>query len=237
MPQQKIYEIFPLGDAALTIDFGNSISEKINDTVLNLFYAMRQKPLPGMIEAIPAYSSLSIFYNPFIVKGKIPVNETAFGFMKKETEKFIAGFSWNETPPIRIMKIPVCYDEEFATDLERMAGIKKMDKAEIIRLHYENQYRVYMIGFLPGFPYMGILDEKISLPRKSQPQQVAPGSVGIAGRQAGIYPFNCPGGWNIIGRTPMKLFDPLRQEQSLLHAGDTVEFYPIEKNEFLNLIK
>jgi inhibitor of KinA len=94
-----------------------------------------------------------------------------------------------------------------------------------------------MIGFLPGFPYMGILDEKISLPRKSQPQQVAPGSVGIAGRQTGIYPFNCPGGWNIIGRTPMKLFDPLRQEQSLLHAGDTVEFYPIEKNEFLNLIK
>lgn len=230
------YSIFPLGDAALTIDFGNRIDENINETVLNLFRAFLQKPLFGMIETVPAYSSLSIYYDPVKLKKRFSANETAFDHIKKEVEKFLESFQWTETPASKVIKIPVCYEEEYATDLERIAEIKKIDKEEIVRLHCSQTYRVYMIGFLPGFPYLGTLDEKLSVPRKSQPQIVAAGSVAIAGKQTGIYPLTSPGGWNVIGRTPLKLFDPYREDPTLLNAGDVVEFYPIGKNEFLNLL-
>ncbi|HVT86730.1 MAG TPA: 5-oxoprolinase subunit PxpB [Chitinophagaceae bacterium] len=233
---QNSYSIFPLGDSALTIDFGNRINENINETVLGLFRAIQQKPLFGMIETVPAYSSLSIYYDPVKLKKRISLHETAFDHIKKEVENFLETFSCPETPASKVVNIPVCYDEDYATDLGRIAEIKKIDKEEIIRLHCSQTYRVYMIGFLPGFPYLGTLDEKIAMPRKSQPQMVAEGSVAIAGKQTGIYPLTSPGGWNIIGRTPLKLFDPYREEPTLLNAGDVVEFYPIGKNEFLNLL-
>lgn len=233
---QDQYSIFPLGDAALTIDFGNWINEKINERVLNLFRTFQKNPLFGMIEAVPAYSSLSVYYDPVKLKKRVSPDETAFDHFKSEVEKFMESFPWTETPPSKLVKIQVCYDEEYATDLGRIAEIKKIDREEVIRMHCGQTYRVYMIGFLPGFPYLGTLDEKIAIPRKSQPQIVAAGSVAIAGRQTGIYPLTSPGGWNIIGRTPLKLFDPYREDPTLLNAGDIVEFYSIEKNEFLNLL-
>ena len=227
------YRIFPLGDSALTIDFGNVIDENINRKIISLFNVIQKKPLPGMIEAIPAYSSLSIIYDSVFVRKNFSKNNIAFNWVKEQTENFLQIHIESEADPSRLIKIPVCYDEEFGTDTDNIAKAKQLSKEEIIQLHTGKKYRVYMIGFLPGFPYMGEVNEKIAAPRKSQPQQVSAGSVGIAGKQTGIYSLSSPGGWNIIGRTPLQLFDSSKEEPTLLKAGDMIEFYSISKEEFL----
>ena len=128
--------------------------------------------------------------------------------------------------------IPVCYDDEFAIDLPWIAEQKNLTREEIVLLHSSRQYHVYMLGFLPGFSYMGEVDERIVVPRKPEPLPISAGSVGIAGKQTGIYPLNSPGGWQIIGRTPLKMFNKDNDEPCLLKAGDSVEFYSITIDEF-----
>ena len=228
------YKIFPLGDSALTIDFGNVISEEINKKVISLFNYLQQHPLNGMIEAIPAYSSVTIFYNVFLVKQENSDDTTAYEFMKSNAEEFLLKNIEADAGTSNIIRIPVCYDEEFGIDLTWMSDQKNISVDEIVQIHCSQKYRVYMLGFLPGFAYMGEVDEKIAAPRKPQPQKIIAGSVGIAGRQTGIYPMNSPGGWQIIGRTPFKLFDANRQSPCLSKAGDEVEFYSITKDEFEN---
>ncbi len=137
----------------------------------------------------------------------------------------------------RLLNIPVCYDQEFAWDIQQLAATKNISVEEVIQIHTARQYKVYMLGFLPGFAYMGEVDEKIATPRKPQPVNIEAGSVGIAGKQTGIYPLSSPGGWQIIGRTPMKLFNAAEEEPTLLKAGDTVQFYSINKNEFEEIKK
>jgi inhibitor of KinA len=133
----------------------------------------------------------------------------------------------------RTLKIPVCYEAAFAPDLAELATEKNLTTDEVIRLHTNTVYRVYMIGFLPGFPYMGKVDGRMATPRRSSPRTSIPaGSVGIAGEQTGIYPLSSPGGWNIIGRTPIRLFDKDRPEPVLLQPGDAVQFYSITEDEF-----
>jgi inhibitor of KinA len=229
------YGIFPLGDAAISIDFGNVIDESINKRVLALFQWVQKNPLPGMIEAVPAYSSLSIFYDVVALRKNVPQNKTVSAWIKEEAEKLMQQHIDVGSAVSPVVRIPVCYDEEFGIDLSQIALEKKIDKEEIIRLHYSRSYRVFMLGFLPGFPYMGQVDERIAMPRKAQPAAVVAGSVAIAGRQTGIYPLASPGGWSILGRTPLKLFDPDKERSTLLSAGDTVEFYSISKEEFLNM--
>ena len=137
--------------------------------------------------------------------------------------------------PSRKIKIPVCYAEKYALDINEISKEKKLPVDEIIRLHTAKKYRVYMIGFLPGFAYMGEVDEQIAIPRKAQPRtKVEAGSVGIAGMQTGIYPLNSPGGWQIIGKTPVKLFNKEKDDPVLLQPGDEIEFYSITKDEFTN---
>jgi inhibitor of KinA len=132
-----------------------------------------------------------------------------------------------------LIRIPVCYDPAFAPDMIRLSAAKKCTPEELIGLHTAATYKVYMLGFLPGFAYMGGTDERIAMPRKPQPVKVMAGSVGIAGRQTGIYPLDSPGGWHIIGRTPLRMFDPAAKKPVLLNTGDRVQFYTISKNEFL----
>lgn len=135
-----------------------------------------------------------------------------------------------------IIEIPVCYDDEYGLDLNEMAQYHQTTKEEIIRIHTGNLYHVFMMGFSPGFPYMGILPDSIATPRKNQPRLKVPaGSVGIAGNQTGIYPSESPGGWNIIGRTPLKLFDKEKSQPFLLNTGDTIKFIPISKKQFEEL--
>lgn len=229
------YRIFPLGDAALTIDFGNIIDENINRKVISLSKALQKDPLPEMIEAIPAYSSISILYNVIALKKNVAAGKTVFEWMWEKTDFFLRQHNQVDSSVSTIMKIPVCYDEEFGIDLVHIAKEKKLSKEEIVQLHTAIQYRVYMLGFLPGFPYLGEIDERIVMPRKPQPQTVAAGSVAIAGKQTGIYPLTSPGGWSVIGRTPIKVFDAEKEELTLLKAGDTVEFYSISKEKFLEM--
>lgn len=230
--QEFPYRIFPLGDASITIDFGNRIDEAVNKEVIARFNQLRQQPLPGMIEAVPAYSSLSVYYDTIVLNKKNTSYQTVYEWMRQQLEERLQQPVQQDQITERLLNIPVCYDEEFAWDIQHLATTKNISVDEVIQIHTANQYKVFMLGFLPGFPYMGEVDERIAMPRKPQPVNIVAGSVGIAGRQTGIYPLASPGGWQIIGRTPLKLFDIEREEPTLLRAGDMVQFYSITKNEF-----
>ncbi len=228
------YRIFPLGDAALTIDFGNTISQNINKEVIARFNQLQQQPVPGTIEMIPAYNSLTIYYDVMGLKKKINNFNAVFEWMKERLEEKLKIPVQENAIKERVIRIPVCYESEFSPDLQQLATTKNISVDEVIEIHTSETYKVYMLGFLPGFAYMGEVDDKIAMPRKSQPQNVVAGSVGIAGKQTGIYPLASPGGWQIIGRTPLKLFDIEREEPVLLKAGDAIHFFSISKDEFKN---
>jgi inhibitor of KinA len=254
------YRIFPLGDTAVTIDFGNVINEKINKEVLALFHQLQSDPLPGMIEAVPAYSSLTIYYDVYGTNKNIPADRSVYEYISGQLNERLKEALPETDIASRLVTIPVCYEKEFAPDIEILAKEKNISVGEVISIHTSGQYRVYMLGFLPGFSYLGEVDERIAMPRKLQPVTVAAGSIGIAGKQTGIYPLVSPGGWQIIGKTPLKLFEtspipiaigtspaapsaslwrPMEErayEDSicLLHPGDTVQFISISKNEFEN---
>lgn len=239
------YTIFSLGDSAVTLDFGNVIDEAINKKVIALFHSLSKEPLPGMIEVVPAYSSLTIYYDVYQLRKTISPSKTVCEWITNELEIRIQWPLPENDSASRLIKIPVCYENEFGLDMEAIASVKNISTEEVIRIHTSKTYRVYMLGFLPGFPYMGEIDEQIKMSRKMQPRQrIEAGSVGIAGRQTGIYPLASPGGWQIVGKTPLKIFEaspnppPVEgtYEDSicLLRPGDNVQFYSISKNEFEN---
>jgi inhibitor of KinA len=227
------YKIFFIGDSAATVDFGNIINEEINKNAISLFNCLSKHPFDGIVEAIPSYSSVTIYFNVHLLRKKISPEKKVYEWISKELHKvMLQEFDDIEPEKKVVVRIPVCYEEEFATDIHWLAEQNKISAQDIIRLHTSRQYRVYMLGFLPGFAYMAEVDDQIAIPRKPQPQWILAGSVGIAGKQTGIYPLNSPGGWQIIGRTPLKIFDKERTEPCLLKAGNYVEFYSITKNEF-----
>lgn len=226
------YRFFSLGDSAITVDFGNCINETINNEVIRRFNQLQQDPLPGMIEAVPAYCSLTIHYDVLALKNKSTEGQNVFEWVQQQLlEKLLQPIEYKEEKE-RLLEIPVCYEKEFALDIKQVAAIKNISIEEVIHIHTSKSYKVFMLGFLPGFSYMGEVDEKIAVPRKPQPVNIAAGSVGIAGKQTGIYPMASPGGWQIIGQTPLKLFDVEKVEPTLLRAGDVVQFYSISKKEF-----
>jgi inhibitor of KinA len=226
------YHIFPLGDSAITVDFGNRISPELNNAVMKLFHELEVHPLPGMREAVPAYSSLSVHYDLLLCSKLRPSGQTVFEWQGELLHQRLKKLDYEEIPISREVIIPVCYDPEFAPDLLAMAKEKGIAPEEIIRLHSMNPYRVYLLGFLPGFTYLGETIEQLAMPRKMQPAMVQAGSIGIAGRQTGIYSLTSPGGWHIIGRTPLKLFDKNREPLTLLKPGDSIKFVSITKDEF-----
>lgn len=227
------YKIFSLGDSAITLDYGNRIDDGVNQRVIGLFRSLQKDPLPGMIEAVPAYSSLTVYYDISGLKEKISAGKTIMERMMAELDGRAKQPAQEEQPIPRLIEIPVCYEKEYAPDTEELCNTNNISAGELIRMHTAVNYRVYMLGFLPGFAYMGEVDPLIAIARKTQPRQnVEAGSVGIAGRQTGIYPLASPGGWQIIGRTPLKLFDPAKQEPALLQAGDHVRFFSISHYEF-----
>jgi inhibitor of KinA len=224
------YTIFPLGDAALTVDFGNRIDEPTSRKVLQLFHRL-QHLSPFIRDLVPAYGSLTICYDVMALKSK---EKTAYEVVKETVEPLLNETSENEIQGRKI-RIPVCYAARYAPDLLELALQKNLTPAEVIQLHTSATYRVYMIGFLPGFPYLGKVDERIATPRRSQPRTAVPaGAVGIAGEQTGIYPLASPGGWNLIGQTPLRLFDATKQDVVLLQPGDEVNFYTITEDEFID---
>ena len=223
----------------MTLELGHLIDEQVNRRILALETWLREHTFPGLKDIIVAYSSISVFYDPAemgqagwpdgVYKHIRQLLEEAWVATEEETPSFL-----EEREPIRI---PVCYGGGFGPDLEGLSIALKISPMDVIELHSSFIYRVYMIGFLPGFPYLGRIDPRLEMGRKSRPVPVAAGGVGIAGNQTGIYPVNSPGGWQIIGRTPVKLFDPEKEPPVRLNIGDQVQFYAVSKEEFETWIR
>ena len=229
------YHIYPCGDHAVTIELGDTVDAAINQKVIALFACLKRQQLNGVKDIIPAYHTVTIVYDVVLLK-KQATDITVYEMICAQIEKAIDSFNAEAPTTTRLMRIPVCYDLSLAPDITSLAALHKISIDEVIRLHTGKTYRVYMIGFLPGFAYMGTVDDKISTPRKPQPRTSVPaGSVGIAGTQTGIYPFNSPGGWQLIGQTPVQLFSVTKEEPCYLQPGDDIEFYSITITEFEKL--
>jgi inhibitor of KinA len=225
------YSVFPLGDSALTVDFGNIISEDINQKVLRLFHHLKSLTDETIIDLVPAYSSLTVYYD---VASFHRSEKTAFETVADKLEELFSKASDVPDQKTNFFQIPVCYSKKFAIDIEYLSQQNGIPVEEIICIHTSKTYKVYMLGFLPGFTYMGEVDYRIAIPRKPTPVKLFAGAVGIAGKQTGIYPLESPGGWQIIGRTPVKVFNRQDNNPVLFQPGDEVKFYPITEHEFEN---
>ena len=222
---------YTLGDSAVTADLGSGISEQLNEKVMAMQQWLTAHPFEGMKELVLAYASLTVYYDLFTIKKKyqpLVIHEWVEERLRESFEKSTESTGKQGS----LHHIPVCYEPEYACDLESLSNLKQLSREKIIDLHTSKQYRVYMIGFLPGFPYMGEVDPQLVQARKLKPCPVKAGSVGIAGTQTGIYPLSSPGGWNIIGCTPFDLFNVEMAQPVWLKPGDQVKFYSIGKEEF-----
>jgi inhibitor of KinA len=212
------------GDAALVVEFGNKIDEEINCRVRSLAAALEENPIPGLAEAVPTYRSLLVHYDPLRLSHKDLID-----LVRTILEK---GEEYPLPEPHKV-EIPTLYGGEFGPDLSFVAEHNGLSMDEVVRIHSGTVYSVYMLGFSPGYAYLGGLPEEIATPRLPTPRTlVRAGSVALAGRQTGVYPIATPGGWRLIGRTPLKLFDPQRDPPTLLRAGDRVHFVPISEEEY-----
>src|SRR5689334_13745210 len=219
------FTVQALGDAAVTMVFGREISPRVNDRVLAFAQAVRAKEWEGVLDIVPAYASLTIHVDPL----RLPVSNLS------ERLQHVAA-DVTAPQPGRLHRIPVLYGGEGGPDLLEVAAFARQSVAETIQLHHSVLYRVYMLGFSPGFPYMGLVSASIAMPRLATPRTVVPvGSVGIAESQTGIYPSATPGGWRIIGRTPISLYQPQSPQPFLFSPGDSVQFYPIDEDEFARI--
>jgi KipI family sensor histidine kinase inhibitor len=213
-----------MGDRGLLLEFGDEISAEVNEKVRKMALAIQTETLDGVIEVVPTYRSLLVLYNPLI----IPLED-----LKRRLNQLEEGLKEISFPDPRLTKIPVLYGGDFGPDLEKVAEYLHLPREEVIRLHCSKPYFIYMIGFMPGFPYMGELPDALITPRLKTPRLSVPaGSVAIAQKQTGIYPVESPGGWQILGRTPVKLFNPEKEPPALLRMGDLVQFYSISEKEF-----
>jgi len=213
------------GDSALLIEFGETISLELNRKVVALDEAILKAEVQEVEELVPTYRSLLVRYNP------LRTSYEQLVFRIKEIEEKLTE-STTEVEGRRVT-VPVVYGGEYGPDLNYVARYHGLTEEQVVKLHSEREYRVYMIGFVAGFPYLGEVPDEISTSRLETPRlKVAAGSVGIAEKQTGAYPREAPGGWQIIGRTPLNLFNPLRQPPALLEPGATVKFEPISEEEF-----
>lgn len=227
-------QIYELGDQALTIEWSSTINEAANQKVMQAFHYWQKNPIVGVTDMIPAYSSLTLIYDA----AKIQLQSrgvSAFTWLSQQINA-ISSTEITVEEKIAPLIVPVCYDSSIAPDLEFAAEFTNCSVEEFIQIHSSRTYKVYMLGFLPGFAYMASVDKKIRLPRKETPRKlVAAGSVGIAGEQTGIYPLDAPGGWQLIGKTPISLFDISKEDPCFFKPGDRVKFEPISLDAFHDL--
>ena len=226
-------EIYALSEYALTVEYGHEISSTLSRQVLNLDAWLRKKPFPGFQATVPAYATLSIYYDPHQVIRSPLRGVSGFDKVASYVRSLLPTIPDAAEQPCRHVVIPVCYGGSFGPDLPAMAASHQLSVQDVIDLHSRGSYYVYMMGFIPGFAYLGGLPDILTTPRRPLPRPaVSAGSVGIAGNQTGIYPLESPGGWQIIGRTPLTLFNARRSEPALLQSGDQVSFKPITEREY-----
>lgn len=233
------FVIKPVGEAALMVSFGNEINPAILRCARALASALEAAPFPGLKEFEVSYTGITVFYDPLTLAAASslpddPVLSKGCREAKSYLEKLLANLRLGEESDKDKVRIPVCYGGEYGPDLEYVAEYHHMAPEEVVKIHTSGDYLVYMIGFAPGFPYVGGLPKEIATPRRKTPRLAIPkGSVGIAGSQTGAYPLETPGGWQLIGRTPLNLFRPYDlAHPSVLQAGDRIEFYAITPAEY-----
>ena len=234
-------EIIPLGDSALVVrvrEQFNDAPDETLDEVLRVFQLLQRAHIPGVIELAPAYTSVAVFFDPIVIPKSNVATNGVLDELTKNIRSVIASASRGHRRRAavrrpRLTEIPVCYDREFGFDLDRIAEHTELSEREIVDLHSTPEYRVACIGFVPGFTFLAGLPKNLATPRRDAPRtEIPPGSVAIGGAQTGIYPLRSPGGWNLIGRTPLKLFDPIKDPPTLLSPGDRVRFRAITREEF-----
>ena len=219
--------LLPAGDRALVAEFGNTIDPEINNRVHALAGRILQESIPGVLELVPTFRSLLIHYDPDVI------SHTALCEKVRMLEKSSGRTA--ETVR-RVLHIPCCYGSHFGPDLADMEKLTGISRDEIVSIHSSVDYKVYMLGFLPGFVYLGGLDQRIEAPRLATPRVKIPrGSVGIGGSQTGVYPLDSPGGWRLIGSTPLDFYDPDREEPVLCRAGDYIRFEPVSSSEYYDI--
>ncbi|MCU0560009.1 MAG: 5-oxoprolinase subunit PxpB [Desulfobacterales bacterium] len=212
------------GDRGLLVEFGNAIDSEINRKIRTMAIALGKNPPSGIVEYIPTYRSIIVIYDPLKTNAAM-LQQQVIALEKQLAEIPI--------PPPETVEVPVCYGGEFGPEIEFVAKTHGLSVDDVIRIHSEAEYQVYMIGFTPGFPFLGGLPESLHTPRLQTPRKAVPaGSVGIANNQTGVYPIESPGGWQLIGRTPLRIFDQQRAAPFLIKAGDRLKFKPISFDEY-----
>ncbi|WP_458122501.1 5-oxoprolinase subunit PxpB [Paenibacillus sp. Z6-24] len=232
------WTIHPLGDSAVLIEFGSGVQEDTLAVIQTVARQIEEDPFPGWIECVPSYTTLAVYYDLAVLSlmshsGDIGVYEKVSQLVE---QRLLAAVTAEVDQDSTIVEIPVCYGGEYGPDLDGIAAANGLTAAEVIHIHAGAEYTVYAIGFAPGFPYLGGMPPQIAAPRKATPRLTIPaGSVGIAGTQTGIYPLETPGGWQLIGRTPIRLFRPEGSPPSLLESGHRVRFRPITAEQYVRL--
>ena len=218
------------GDSALVIEFGNEISVDINKKIRKMMDDIKKENIDGIVELVPTYCSLLINYDVLKIDYNTLV-EKLKTFLNNDLETA-------EGEEVTLVEIATLYNDEVGPDLSYVAEHNKLSKEEVIKIHTGTDYLVYMLGFMPGFTYLGGMSEKIATPRLESPRlQIYPGSVGIAGKQTGMYPSMSPGGWRIIGRTPLKLYNPDSDTPVYISSGDYVRYVSISEEEYNDILK
>ena len=232
------YHIHPLNERAVTISFGGDISLDTHHRIMLLDNKIKLKNFGGFMETVPAYNTLTIYYDPCpVIRDPSLAGENAFERIRSLLIEILSEpIEHLAVQEENVITIPVCYDNAFGPDLDYVSSVTGKSLEEIVAIHSQTIYTVFMMGFSPGFPYLGILATELEVPRKEVPRLVVPaGSVAIAGRQTGIYPFDTPGGWQIIGRTPLRLFNTDMEGLTLLKPGYRVKFESINIDDFETL--
>ncbi|MDR0271454.1 5-oxoprolinase subunit PxpB [Paenibacillus sp.] len=224
--------ITALGESALLIEFGNHIDEQVQEWIQAAASRLENDPFPGYLECVPSFTTLTVYYDLLQVKN-VGGSGTAFDYISSLITKRLESIVTDGMRRREVVEIPVCYGGRHGPDLAYVAEVNGLDEKEVIHIHTSQEFLVYALGFTPGFPYLGGLPDSISTPRRATPRLCIPaGSVGIAGSQTGIYPLETPGGWQIIGRTPLALFQPEQDPPVLLKSGQSIRFKAIDSSEY-----
>ncbi len=216
------------GDTSVVVEFGNAISTEINARIRAFKIALSQSGVQGIVETVSTYRSLSVHYRPEVIG-----HEELIAHM----QNLLENLGNIDIPPAKVTEIPVIYGGEYGPDIDFVAEHNNKSVEDVIRIHTSQEYLIYMLGFAPGFPYLGGMSKEIATPRLTSPRVKIPaGSVGIAGEQTGAYPFDSPGGWQLIGRTPLRLYDAERPSPILLTPGDYVKFVSVSAEEYAQIL-